>query len=159
MNARHFLVDTFAHMPPAKILADISEADGIRQWSETVHSIAEIVAHMDFWQVWFLRRCGGEAVPMPGSAALGWPAVSGAAWPGLRDRFLDGLNKAAGLGDDEGRLQQALTPPIEFPPLASYTVGDALVHMAGHNSHHLGQIVTLRQVMGRWPPSSGSWTW
>jgi hypothetical protein len=35
----------------------------------------------------------------------------------------------------------------------------ALVHVANHNAHHLGQIVLLRQLMGRWPPPSGSWTW
>ncbi len=53
----------------------------------------------------------------------------------------------------------AITPPIEFGPLASYTVRDALVHVAQHNSHHLGQVILLRQLMALWPPPSGSWTW
>ena len=31
--------------------------------------------------------------------------------------------------------------------------------IAIHNSHHLGQIVTLRQLMGLWQPRGGGWTW
>ncbi len=52
-----------------------------------------------------------------------------------------------------------VSPAIEFPPLAHYTIGDALVHVATHNSHHLGQVVLLRQLHGAWPPPAGSWTW
>jgi uncharacterized damage-inducible protein DinB len=52
-----------------------------------------------------------------------------------------------------------VSPPIEFPPLASYSIGDVLVHVATHNSHHLGQVIVLRQLMGKWPPPAGSWTW
>jgi uncharacterized damage-inducible protein DinB len=40
-----------------------------------------------------------------------------------------------------------------------YTTRDALVHVAHHNAYHLGQIVSLRQAMGVWPPASGGWTW
>ena len=49
-----------------------------------------------------------------------------------------------------------------IPParaLARYTVGDALAHLAQHNSHHLGQVILLRQLMTPWPPPTGSWTW
>lgn len=159
MDIRHLLVETYTHMPPAQIVEDIAEADAMRTVSETVHSIAEILAHMEFWQDWFLKRCRGEASPMVQSAALGWPSVPDGDWQALRDRFLNGLNVAVQFAEDPVRLQQPLTPAIEFPPLASYTVGDALIHMAGHNSHHLGQIITLRQVMGSWPPGSGSFTW
>ena len=38
----------------------------------------------------------------------------------------------------EEAAAEPVSPPIEFPPLANYTVGDALVHVATHNSHHLG---------------------
>ena len=58
MDIRHFLVETHAHMPPAQILEDVSEADAMRRLSETIHSIAEIVAHMGFWQDWV-----SQAVP------------------------------------------------------------------------------------------------
>jgi uncharacterized damage-inducible protein DinB len=159
MNIRHLLVETYAYMPPANILADVSEAEAMRKVSQTVHSIAEIVAHIEFWQDWFLKRSRGEAIPMIQSAALGWPAASNEGWPALRERFLAGLNTAASLADDTQRLEQRIAPEIEFPPLGEYTLADVLVHIAAHNAHHLGQIITLRQLMGKWPPSSGSWTW
>ena len=50
-------------------------------------------------------------------------------------------------------------PPIQFPPIAHFTRRDALVHIANHNAHHLGQVIVLRQMMGQWPPPSGGWTW
>ena len=37
--------------------------------------------------------------------------------------------------------------------------GDALVHIAQHNSHHLGQVVSARQFLELWPPRAGGWTW
>jgi hypothetical protein len=49
--------------------------------------------------------------------------------------------------------------PIEFPPLANYTVGDAITHIAIHNTHHLGQIIILRQMLGAWPPPASIYTW
>jgi uncharacterized damage-inducible protein DinB len=52
-----------------------------------------------------------------------------------------------------------VTPAIEFPPLADYTIRDAMVHVGVHTAHHLGQVVVLRQLMGLWPPPAGSWTW
>jgi uncharacterized damage-inducible protein DinB len=159
MQIRHFLVDTYAHMPPGNLLGDISEPDAMRRVSDNLHSIAEIVAHIEFWQDWFLQRCRGDAAPMAQTAAVGWPAVSKDDWPALRDRFIAGLNAAADLGNDPARLLQPVSPALEFPPLASYTVGDVLIHLATHNSHHFGQIITLRQLMGSWPPASGGWTW
>ena len=74
-------------------------------------------------------------------------------------RFEAGLMRAAAIGEDPARLAQPVTPPIEFPPLAHYTVHDALTHIAQHNSHHLGQIITTRQLLRSWPPPSGSFTW
>lgn len=50
-------------------------------------------------------------------------------------------------------------PAIEAPGLGHYTIADALTHLAIHNAHHLGQIVTIRQILGVWPPPDGSWTW
>ena len=34
-----------------------------------------------------------------------------------------------------------------------------MVHVSIHTAHHLGQVVLLRQLIGVWPPPSGSWTW
>jgi uncharacterized damage-inducible protein DinB len=123
------------------------------------HSIAEIVAHMDFWQTWFLDRCDGRDAPVVASAATGWPTVTGGEWDQIRRRFEDGFTRALTLADDERRIAQPVAPPIEFGPLASYTIADALTHIAIHNAHHAGQLVLLRQQLGVWPPPAGGWTW
>lgn len=146
-------------MPPPRIVADLAAADACRQVPGLPHSIAEIVGHLRFWQDWFLLRCRGTAAPMVERASEGWPAVAAADWPGVLAAFLSGLEAAAALGDDPAALDRPVTPALEFPPLAGYTVGDALTHVAAHNAHHLGQVVTLRQLIGRWPPPQGAWTW
>jgi len=89
-------------------------------------------------------------------AAEGWPAIEPGSWDSLRERFLVQLERLAAPGPDR---QRALDPPLEYPPLAHYTIADTLVHVAMHNAHHLGQVVLLRQQMGLWPPPAGSYTW
>jgi len=156
MNARLLLIDTHAHIPPVSALEQLDVADAERRVPGAPHSIAEIVAHMAFWENWFVRRCHGIADPVPAPAARGWPAVAAGSWPALHAEFVRGLEAAAAL---EAEGDRTVAPAIEFPPLAAYTVRDALVHIAQHNSHHLGQIVLLRQLMDLWPPPSGAWTW
>ena len=48
---------------------------------------------------------------------------------------------------------------VEDDRLIREMTRDALVHVAHHNAYHLGQIVSLRQAMGLWPPAGGGWTW
>lgn len=159
MSLRELLIETTTHLPPSQVLDGLSGEDAERHVSPTVHSIAEIVAHMVFWQEWFITRTRGEGVPVAAHASEGWPAVEPGSWTTWQNRFVRGLDDAAALGLDASHLDRPVTPPIEFPPLAHLTNRDALVRIATHNAHHLGQVITLRQVMGLWPPPAGSWTW
>ena len=158
MPIRHLLLETVVHLAPLQIIEDLSAADAIQPPAPRMHSVAGLVGHMEFWQRWFLRRCRGEAVPMAQHAADGWPNVTAREWPELRRRFEAGLLEAIALGEEQG-LEEPLSPSIEFPPMAAYTRHDALIHIAQHNSHHLGQVVSARQVLDLWPPRAGSWTW
>ena len=151
--------DTFAYIQPAATISDLGPDEAARRIDGAPHTVADLVAHLAFWQDWFLARCHGKDVPMAAVAADGWPATSAEEWPSIRDGFIRGLDEAVALSNDASRLDQPVTPAIDFPPLAATTVRDALMHTAVHNAHHLGQVVTLRQLMGRWPPPSGSWTW
>jgi uncharacterized damage-inducible protein DinB len=159
MSPRELLVEPIAYIPPARAIDGLVAEDAERRHPGANHSVAEIIAHLTFWQEWFIRRCESKPDPMPASAATGWPAVASGSWMTLRQRFLDGLHRAVEVGDGPGMIDQPIVPAIEFPPLAHYTVRDALTHIAYHNSHHLGQVITLRQMMGCWPPPSGSYTW
>ena len=157
VNLREFLISPIAYLAPGKALDGLSAGDAARRVPGVSHTVAEIVAHLSFWQDWFYARCTGDPQPMVASAATGWPAVHADEWSALQSRFVDRLHQLAALGD--GDLSRRLAPPIEFPPLASYTVADALIHVATHNAHHLGQVIVLRQLLGAWPPPDGSWTW
>ena len=155
MNPRELLIETYPHIPPERALEELGADEAERRLPAASHSIADIIAHLAFWQEWFCDRCDGVARPMVTSAADGWPAVAAGSWPSIRTRFVSGLERGAAMND----LDRPLAPAIEFPPLAHYAVRDALVHIAQHNAHHLGQVILLRQMMGRWPPPSGSYTW
>jgi uncharacterized damage-inducible protein DinB len=158
MDVRHLLVDTHTHLPPAASLAGLTPADAARRVGGVPHSIAEIVAHMAFWQDWFRQRAEGEATPMIATASLGWPDVAEVAWPEVRDGFLAGLEGLARVVeqlDPDAPIQ----PGFEFPMLAGYTARDVWEHVGQHNAHHMGQVVILRQFLGLWPPPAGSYTW
>jgi uncharacterized damage-inducible protein DinB len=150
--------ETLAYLPPARMLEGLTTEEAEQRIPNLSHSVADIVAHSNFWLDWFCKRCEGVAEPMVASAAQGWPGVPSGGWPAVREAFLLNLQRAAALGSDDARLGAPISPAIEFPPLARYTTRDALMHVAVHTAHHLGQVVFLRQVMGRWPPPSGSWT-
>jgi uncharacterized damage-inducible protein DinB len=158
MHTRELLADPTAYLSPRLALDGLAPELADRSLPGAPHTIGEIVAHMAFWQAWFTGRCDGTAGPMPASAALGWVAPEPGRWDAVRAGFLDGLDHLAALGAATDR-ERRIDPPIEFPPLGHYTVGDVLVHVATHNAHHLGQVVLLRQLHGAWPPPSGSWTW
>jgi uncharacterized damage-inducible protein DinB len=159
MTPHELLAAPIAYMPPARILDALSPAHAVGRVPGSPHSIVEIVAHLVFWQAWFLDRITGRPVPMPAGAVLGWPAAGEGEWNRLRDEFVNGLHRAVALAETPDERVRRVEPAIEFPPLAEYTVADALTHLAMHNAHHLGQVVTLRQMLGAWPPPEGSWTW
>jgi DinB superfamily len=107
---------------------------------------------MVYWQSWSGNASGKQRID---GLARGLGGRVGA----LRDRFVAGLEQAVEIAAGASACARRLDPPIEFPPLGNYTVGDAVTHIAMHNVHHLGQIVTLRQIQGAWPPPEGSYTW
>jgi len=156
MAARDLLISTMEYLAPEKLLAGLTGAQAAERIGSTPHTIVEIVAHLDFWQRWFLGRCRGEGTPVPAHAAEGWPAADADDWDRVRGSFLSGLVEVAEL---EPRGAQRVEPAIEFPPMAEYTIGNVITHVAIHNAHHLGQVATLRQMQGTWPPPAGSWTW
>ena len=105
MPIREMLLDTFVHMPPLGALGAISPEDAVRPPAEGLHSVAAILAHMEFWQDWFLDRCEGTAVPMAAAAAAGWPTVSAEGWPALVGAVRNRVERASRIGEDEARLR------------------------------------------------------
>ena len=158
MHVRELLIETTTHVPPSRAIENVSADEAVRRFSGVSHSMAEILAHMVFWQEWFRRRCEGVGEPIPQKAAEGWPEVHRDTWPALRSRFIDDLELFVKMAESSD-LDQRIVPALEVQPLAHMTKRDAVIHVANHNAHHLGQIIILRQIMGLWPPPSGGLTW
>lgn len=159
MDARELLKTPFAYMPPSRILDGLSAEQSEARIARASHSVVETLAHLVFWQSWFLGRCAGASTPMVETATAGWPAANATDWESLKAQFLNGIEGAVALALDGSISARRIEPAIEFEPFADYTVQDAVTHVAIHNAHHLGQIITLRQILGAWPPPDGSWTW
>lgn len=147
------------YLGPAQALEALSEEHANAKPHGLPHSIAEIVAHMCFWQEWFNACAQNGFTGIPEHAAEGWPAPSGT-WAEVRDRYLRALELTKRIAAQGKSLDQPLLPAgVEIPPLARESLGSGLLHGAVHGSHHLGQIITMRQLLGSWPPPAGSMTW
>jgi uncharacterized damage-inducible protein DinB len=81
-------------------------------------------------------------------------------WNALRARFLSAVEKTQELALSSPKLNEKLLPDdFPLPFWKRESIGSGLLHGAVHSAHHLGQIVTIRQLLGLWPPPAGSLTW
>jgi uncharacterized damage-inducible protein DinB len=124
------------------------------------HSIAEIVAHMLFYQDLVNNVTTGAPLMLPRHASEGWPAVAVDGWDSLRERFLAALRRGEELTGNAAALSRRLLPEgQEFFGFEKHTAGSLMADIAAHNAHHLGQVVTIRHLLGAWPPPQGGMTW
>ncbi|MFC4453388.1 DinB family protein [Deinococcus sonorensis] len=139
-----------AFVPPGRALDGLSAEDACRPVGGSPHTVAELVAHLRFWQQYTLALGRGEPAAPPAQAADGWPSVDPDGWDALRASFLDGL-------EDVKRLAREadLTRLVR----GRDTLGHELTLHALHNAVHLGQVILLRRMLGAWPPPGGGDTW
>jgi uncharacterized damage-inducible protein DinB len=148
------------HLDPAAILDGLTPDQAGAKPHELPHSVSEIVAHMCFWQEWFNDCAVRGFNGIPEHAIDGWPSVSGDGWDALRTRYLQAIETAKQIARESDSLASPLLPPdVKIDSLANQSRGSAILQMAAHNSHHLGQIITIRQLMSLWPPPGGTLTW
>lgn len=130
-------------------LDGLDAAQALRVPAGLPHSIAGVVAHVQFWQEHLLRHSAGENPAAPLHADGGWPEPGD--WEGLKSAFLR---------DVEALRERARdTDFVETLDSRGLPYGVALTNVAGHGVYHLGQVVTIRQALGLWPPPGGGDTW
>ena len=148
------------HLDPGAVLDGLSADQAHAKPYELPHSIAEIVAHICYWQEWFNDCATAGFTGMAEHAVDGWPPVPPDGWDALRARYLHSVEEAKRIAAQSGALNEPVLPPgVDIPILVNESRGAGLLHSAMHNSHHLGQIITIRQLMGLWPPPAGTITW
>lgn len=145
---------------PAAILEGLTGEQAVAKPPGAPHSIAEIVAHICFWQDCFNRIALNGFTGFPVHAEAGWPPCSAAEWPALHSRFLGVVEESQRIAETAPNLSAKLLPEgVEIPFLDRDSRGSGVMHGAIHSAHHLGQVVLLRQILGLWPPPAGALTW
>lgn len=148
------------HLAPAAILDGLTDAQAHTKPYDLPYSIADLVSHVCFWQEWFNACLVEGFTGIPQHSVDGWPAAPAGGWEALRDRYVRSIDQAKRLTTESHSLADALLPPdAGVASLARESRGSALLRGAMHNSHHLGQIITIRRLLGLWPPPGGTITW
>ncbi|ULH16075.1 DinB family protein [Deinococcus sp. KNUC1210] len=132
-------------------LDGLDDEQATRQPPNLPHSVAALVAHVQFWQTYLLAVFRGEDPAWIEHAPEGWPTVTAVSWPALKEGFFADMDALARYAQDEAFLME-LDPEGRFRtvPLTSF---------AAHGIYHLGQVVSVRQALGLWPPPGGGDTW
>ena len=148
------------HLEPAAILAGLTDAQAHTKPHGLPYSIADVVSHLCFWQEWFNACLVSGFTGIPKHSVDGWPAAPAGAWDALRERYVQSIGEAKRIAAESDSLTDSLlTSGAGVPSLSRESRGSALLRGAMHNSHHLGQIITMRRLMGLWPPPGGTITW
>ena len=132
-------------------LSDLSAEQAATRPAGLPHSVAELLTHVNWWLAWMLEVVEtGAAAPYPAHAADTWPAATAADWEHLKSEFYRLLARVD---------THTSRPDLQSPVNHDETLGELLADFALHTAHHFGQIITVRQLVGAWPPASGGDTW
>jgi uncharacterized damage-inducible protein DinB len=127
------------------------------------HTIYQELWHITFWQQITLDWVAGVETPFPITPSAGFPTEADTQrehWDQLRQRFIAGAQQAAALTSDAALLEKSIRCPSRpGQPVRIMSVREQLESLSAHNAYHLGRIVTLRQLLGSWPPPSGGFSW
>jgi uncharacterized damage-inducible protein DinB len=122
------------------------------------HTLFQVLQHMIYWQDITLARLRHEQPERPASSELGWQSPEApedaSDLEGAIACFAEGLRAFEQLLQDEGFDLDGVADRER-----GTTAREELLMIQGHNSYHLGQIVTLRQRLGAWPPPRGGSSW
>jgi uncharacterized damage-inducible protein DinB len=138
-----------AHHNSLSALRGLSAKDARTKPSPEARSVWELLYHIVFWHNIVLEVAQG--------AEVDWKTLQGRDWPDADkmnvDSEWDVLCRAFALAIDQAQdLLENLPLTKPTPGWTDGTVAKALVVLAQHNSYHLGQIVTTRRLLGKWPP-------
>lgn len=152
-----------AHADPLACIEDLSPQVAARKPPGFNHSVFEIVAHLNYWIDYDMKRMRGAPDPYPEHAAESWPArpiVDTSLWNKEVERFRRlnaDLARVCKLGVSSWLIQApAMHQSHERNASA---VGALIFQTITHNSYHVGQIVDIRRALGAWPPAKGGDTW
>ena len=132
-------------------LSDLTDEQAAQRAPGLPHSVAELVAHVNWWNRWMLDIIEmGQALPYPAHAADTWPAVQAEDWNRTKNEFYELLARID---------THAARPDLASPVNHEETIGELLADFALHPAPHCGQIISVRQALGAGPRAGGGDTW
>jgi hypothetical protein len=147
-HAVHELLDGGGEfVAPAQLLRDLTEAQATAIPPGAPHSIAQIVAHMEWNQSGSIAHSRGGATQGPEHLDDTFAPIEPGSWGRLVETFLAGIEECKQLAV---AMQDAVSPARD-----DTNVDYDLAETALHNAYHFGQIVLLRRMQGLWPPAGG----
>jgi uncharacterized damage-inducible protein DinB len=137
------------YQPPANLLSDLSPEQALEVPPGSPYSIADVLAHVVFWQeVWLALIEGREGPRRAEGKNADWPRITAEEWGALFERFVGGLEQVWSLAEtNEAELSRLLDSGV--------TVGEQVLRLIQHNNYHFGQVALLRQLLGLWPTAAG----
>ena len=117
------------------------------------HSIFQLLNHTSYWQDWVVKWLDGANPPIPKHASGSRPGSPGPASSKEWQRAVRGFRSVLIKLDRKSREGDLLATRGKYSRLGM------LQAIASHNSYPAGQVVVLRQMLGKWPAPSGGVTW
>lgn len=140
-----------AFLSAEAIISDLSAEDACRTPERLPHSVASLLAHVNWWNRWMLDILeSGEAMPYPASSADTWSEPTAEEWRDIKTEFYVLLSRIDA---------HAARPDLASPVNHGESVGELLADFALHTAHHFGQIISVRQALNLWPPAGGGDRW
>ena len=122
------------------------------------YSLWQILEHMRRSQADYLRYCTDPDYTFSTWPDDYWPNTLGppsdAAWTNSLDRFQADLEDAKTLVNDPSIDIAGTIPHASGVGYHGTTYAEEIGSIADHNAYHLGQVVTVRRLLGIWPPSN-----
>lgn len=92
------------HLDPAAILDGLTGAEAHTKPHGLPYSIADLVAHLCFWQEWLNACLATGFTGIPQHSVDGWPSTETDEWDDLRQRYVQSIEEAK-------RIAAAITSP------------------------------------------------
>lgn len=124
---------------PSKVLK-ISAERAVAKKDGWPYSIADNIAHADYWQCVWLARLMGERRPKMDPKLWDWPVVLAEQWHEVRAGFLQNLDRS---------LEIATANPFVHKMKTDEAAAKALLEIAIHDAYHIGQAVLLKRLLER----------
>jgi len=141
LHTTHDAEDWFV---PAKIAVDGLTAEEA-QWSpgKGNHSVGQLAYHLWYWNARELATFNGEKLaPFDGNNNETFDKFNAAQWDDLKvklDKVMADWEKAVEGADDKKLAENA----------------SLIAHVGAHNAYHIGQILYVRKLQGKWDPAKG----